>query len=266
MSKRTLLRDDHGPARQRHMQYKTQINEKASGEPEALLVELRGFEPLTLSMPWRCATSCAIAPNGTTESLRLSASGQRDSDPRSRPWQGRALPTKLCPHVYRNHFRKATVGYCTPKSIIMQNRPTNRRVASMCRHMRSQTNRCMRRHINRRTNRRTNRHQSAHHPKQFITHRRHAPTRAPAPCTSTQRNPISAYHHPKDFARHQRHTPASRISAPTRNATPTARGPINTAPSARNPISARQSRPRHLRHARSARWRRTAARPRASSA
>ena len=27
-----------------------------------LSVELRGFEPLTLSMPWRCATSCAIAP------------------------------------------------------------------------------------------------------------------------------------------------------------------------------------------------------------
>lgn len=25
-------------------------------------VELRGFEPLTPSMPWRCATSCAIAP------------------------------------------------------------------------------------------------------------------------------------------------------------------------------------------------------------
>ena len=30
--------------------------------PETLSVELRGFEPLTLSMPWRCATSCAIAP------------------------------------------------------------------------------------------------------------------------------------------------------------------------------------------------------------
>ena len=29
---------------------------------ETLSVELRGFEPLTLSMPWRCATSCAIAP------------------------------------------------------------------------------------------------------------------------------------------------------------------------------------------------------------
>ena len=29
---------------------------------KTLPVELRGFEPLTLSMPWRCATSCAIAP------------------------------------------------------------------------------------------------------------------------------------------------------------------------------------------------------------
>ena len=28
----------------------------------SIIVELRGFEPLTLSMPWRCATSCAIAP------------------------------------------------------------------------------------------------------------------------------------------------------------------------------------------------------------
>src|SRR5947208_16167470 len=27
-------------------------------------VELRGFEPLTPSMPWRCATSCATAPPG----------------------------------------------------------------------------------------------------------------------------------------------------------------------------------------------------------
>ena len=36
---------------------------KASDYSEAFnSVELRGFEPLTLSMPWRCATSCAIAP------------------------------------------------------------------------------------------------------------------------------------------------------------------------------------------------------------
>ena len=32
-------------------------------EAPALIVELGGFEPPTLSMPWRCATSCAIAPN-----------------------------------------------------------------------------------------------------------------------------------------------------------------------------------------------------------
>ena len=36
---------------------------KASDYSEAFnSVELRGFEPLTLAMPWRCATSCAIAP------------------------------------------------------------------------------------------------------------------------------------------------------------------------------------------------------------
>ena len=34
-----------------------------------LIVELRGFEPLTLSMPWRCATSCAIAPFSFIRSL-----------------------------------------------------------------------------------------------------------------------------------------------------------------------------------------------------
>ena len=28
------------------------------------LVELRGFEPLTSSMPWKRATNCAIAPSG----------------------------------------------------------------------------------------------------------------------------------------------------------------------------------------------------------
>jgi Voltage-dependent anion channel len=31
-------------------------------EPALTCVELRGFEPLTPSMPWRCATSCATAP------------------------------------------------------------------------------------------------------------------------------------------------------------------------------------------------------------
>jgi site-specific DNA recombinase len=32
------------------------------GSSRTAMVELRGFEPLTPSMPWRCATSCATAP------------------------------------------------------------------------------------------------------------------------------------------------------------------------------------------------------------
>jgi len=35
---------------------------RLEGSNFAVLVELRGFEPLTPSMPWRCATSCATAP------------------------------------------------------------------------------------------------------------------------------------------------------------------------------------------------------------
>ena len=35
-----------------------------------LMVELRGLEPLTPSMPWRCATSCATAPPPTHGQLR----------------------------------------------------------------------------------------------------------------------------------------------------------------------------------------------------
>ena len=34
----------------------------ATGSSRKVLVELRGFEPLTPSMPWRCATNCATAP------------------------------------------------------------------------------------------------------------------------------------------------------------------------------------------------------------
>lgn len=35
---------------------------EAQGSHTSALVELRGFEPLTPSMPWRCATNCATAP------------------------------------------------------------------------------------------------------------------------------------------------------------------------------------------------------------
>jgi site-specific DNA recombinase len=37
-----------------------------TGSSKSVMVELRGFEPLTPSMPWRCATSCATAPPPVT--------------------------------------------------------------------------------------------------------------------------------------------------------------------------------------------------------
>ena len=37
--------------------------ELVKGSSTAIMVELRGLEPLTPSMPWRCATSCATAPH-----------------------------------------------------------------------------------------------------------------------------------------------------------------------------------------------------------
>ena len=40
------------------------------------------------------STNSTIAAGGLT----IKRSGKRDSDPRPRPWQGRALPTELFPH------------------------------------------------------------------------------------------------------------------------------------------------------------------------
>ena len=39
-------------------------------QPDGFIVELGGFEPPTLSMPWRCATSCAIAPSEAIRFMR----------------------------------------------------------------------------------------------------------------------------------------------------------------------------------------------------
>ena len=38
----------------------------ADGSCTSLMVELRGFEPLTSSMPWKRATNCAIAPGAAS--------------------------------------------------------------------------------------------------------------------------------------------------------------------------------------------------------
>ena len=53
------------------------------------LVELAGFEPATLCLQSRCATSCAIAPNA----LRYAKWAREDLNLRPHPYQGCALTT-----------------------------------------------------------------------------------------------------------------------------------------------------------------------------
>ena len=55
-------------------------------------VELAGFEPATLCLQSRCATSCAIAPTG--EHVRMLPTWAReDLNLRPHPYQGCALTT-----------------------------------------------------------------------------------------------------------------------------------------------------------------------------
>jgi hypothetical protein len=42
---------------------------KCASDQVSGLVELRGFEPLTSSMPWKRATNCAIAPRECSDRL-----------------------------------------------------------------------------------------------------------------------------------------------------------------------------------------------------
>jgi len=68
-----------------------------------LLVELRGFEPLTPSMPWRCATSCATAP----WAMRNRAAGTPDY---SRPSPATAPPTASSRAASRASTSRSTHG------------------------------------------------------------------------------------------------------------------------------------------------------------
>ena len=61
-----------------------------------MIVELRGFEPLTLSMPWRCATSCAIAPKSA---LQTSYKIHHRHEPRN---FRRVARIRKLPYVIRN--------------------------------------------------------------------------------------------------------------------------------------------------------------------
>ena len=64
-------------------------------------------------------------PGGSREPSGINRSGQRDSDPRSRPWQGRALPTKLCPRAVCSEKQHARV-YAFPWTFFRGRHPQTR--------------------------------------------------------------------------------------------------------------------------------------------
>jgi hypothetical protein len=63
----------------------SRVNEQVHSLIVELLVELRGLEPLTPSMPWRCATSCATAPREAEPSGFHPGGPDECSQPRDSP-------------------------------------------------------------------------------------------------------------------------------------------------------------------------------------
>ena len=74
--------------------------------------------------------------------LRRAWPGKRDSDPRPRPWQGRALPTELLPHFYSltgsislNAFAKVLILFEHPNFLYTFFQKTWRRVPAHAHHI-----------------------------------------------------------------------------------------------------------------------------------
>ena len=69
--------------------------------PHAIYAEEPSVMMLTMVTPARDNIGdCRKYKKSSLPGAFVLRSGQRDSDPRSQPWQGCALPTKLCPHVF----------------------------------------------------------------------------------------------------------------------------------------------------------------------
>ena len=59
---------------------------------------MKGFEPLTPSLPWKCSTPELHRPISLfISSGSLKQSGRRDSNSRPSAWKADALPTELLP-------------------------------------------------------------------------------------------------------------------------------------------------------------------------
>ena len=90
---------------------------------KSLVVELRGFEPLTSSMPWKRATNCAIAPRAAPDYRMLSPVGKAAL---AACFRAAAMVSMAASSwaTERNHASKADGGSATPpSSIAWKNRP-----------------------------------------------------------------------------------------------------------------------------------------------
>ena len=90
---------------------------------KSLVVELRGFEPLTSSMPWKRATNCAIAPRAVPDYRMLSPVGKAAL---AACFRAAAMVSMAASSwaTERNHASKADGGSATPpSSIAWKNRP-----------------------------------------------------------------------------------------------------------------------------------------------
>ena len=71
---------------------------------------MKGFEPPTPSLPWKCSTPELHWPSSKTSSLKINSSGRRDSNPRPSAWKADALPTELLPLVKFQYIVMRIVG------------------------------------------------------------------------------------------------------------------------------------------------------------
>ena len=61
---------------------------------------MKGFEPLTPSLPWKCSTpELHWHSKRGHKSKKNKMSGRRDSNPRPSAWKADALPTELLPLI-----------------------------------------------------------------------------------------------------------------------------------------------------------------------
>ncbi len=64
---------------------------------------------------WAIVLAQKIEKKSETSSFALTLSEKRDSNPRPRPWQGRALPTELFSQLFVGYILKSLFQYLLPR-------------------------------------------------------------------------------------------------------------------------------------------------------